>query len=46
MRAIVRTLLTLLFLTLLLRAQNLKEFEKKVTEFTLANGLHFIVLER
>ncbi len=27
-------------------AQNLKEFEKKVTEFTLANGLHFIVIER
>jgi len=27
-------------------AQNLKEFEKKVTEFTLANGLHFIVAER
>lgn len=29
-----------------LAAQNLKEFEKKVTEFTLANGLHFIVAER
>jgi predicted Zn-dependent peptidase len=29
-----------------LRAQDLKEFEKKVTEFTLANGLHFIVAER
>jgi predicted Zn-dependent peptidase len=27
-------------------AQNLKEFEKKVTEFTLANGMHFIVVER
>src|SRR6266700_7464723 len=27
-------------------AQDLKEFEKQVTEFTLANGLHFIVLER
>jgi predicted Zn-dependent peptidase len=27
-------------------AQNLKEFEKKVTEFTLPNGLHFIVIER
>lgn len=27
-------------------AQNLKEFEKKVTEFSLANGLHFIVAER
>src|SRR5271168_4051635 len=31
---------------LLLPAQNLQEFEKKVTEFTLANGLHFIVAER
>jgi predicted Zn-dependent peptidase len=39
--------LSLLFLLpLLIKAQNLKEFEKKVTEFTLANGLHFIVLER
>jgi len=27
-------------------AQNLKEFEKKVTEFTLSNGLHFILVER
>jgi predicted Zn-dependent peptidase len=27
-------------------AQDLKEFEKKVTEFSLANGLHFIVAER
>jgi predicted Zn-dependent peptidase len=26
--------------------QDLKEFEKKVTEFSLANGLHFIVVER
>src|SRR5437016_3908570 len=31
---------------LLASAQNLKEFEKKVTEFTLANGLHFIIIER
>lgn len=31
---------------LALAAQNLQEFEKKVTEFTLPNGLHFIVLER
>jgi predicted Zn-dependent peptidase len=29
-----------------LNAQDLKEFEKHVTEFTLPNGLHFIVLER
>src|SRR5277367_5807474 len=27
-------------------AQNLKEFEKKVSEFTLANGMHFIIVER
>ena len=27
-------------------SQNLADFEKKVTEFTLANGLHFIVMER
>jgi predicted Zn-dependent peptidase len=31
---------------LLLPAQLLQEFEKKVTEFTLPNGLHFIVVER
>jgi len=36
----------LLLAPLLATAQNLKEFEKKVTEFTLANGLHFIVIER
>lgn len=29
-----------------LGAQDLKDFEKRVTEFTLANGMHFIVLER
>ena len=33
-------------LPVILPAQNLKEFEKNVTEFTLSNGLHFIVLER
>ncbi len=27
-------------------AQSLKDFEKKVTEFTLDNGLHFILIER
>jgi predicted Zn-dependent peptidase len=27
-------------------AQDLKEFEKRITEFTLPNGLHFILLER
>jgi len=29
-----------------LHAQDLKAFEKKVTEFTLDNGLHFIIVER
>src|SRR6202166_4294275 len=40
----------LLLLPSLLAAQSIaelqKSFEKKVTEFTLANGLHFIVIER
>ncbi len=36
----------LLAFPFLLAAQDLKEFEKRVTEFTLPNGLHFIVLER
>ncbi|HYP14467.1 MAG TPA: pitrilysin family protein [Bryobacteraceae bacterium] len=31
---------------LLCTGQNLKEFEKRVTEFKLANGMNFIVLER
>src|ERR1700676_2608719 len=31
---------------LLLKAQSLKDFEKRVTEFTLGNGLHFIIFER
>ena len=30
----------------LLCAQSLADFEKKVTEFTLKNGMHFIVMER
>ena len=38
---------TLLFLgALFLSAQELRDYEKKVTEFTLANGLHFILVER
>ncbi|HEX5227278.1 MAG TPA: pitrilysin family protein, partial [Bryobacteraceae bacterium] len=37
----------LLFLCpLLLAAQSLKDFEKRITEFTLPNGLHFIIFER
>src|ERR1039457_4858373 len=39
-------LLLLSLCPLLLSAQSLKDFEKHVTEFTLANGLHFIVAER
>jgi predicted Zn-dependent peptidase len=38
--------LVVFLLPLLMAAQSLQEFEKKVTEFTLANGLHFIVVER
>jgi predicted Zn-dependent peptidase len=41
-----RLTLVLLLAAALLPAQDLKEFEKKVTEFTLANGLHFTVAER
>src|ERR1700735_5568858 len=40
------TLLLPLLLGASLPAQNLQEFAKRVTEFTLANGMHFIVLER
>ncbi len=39
-------LLSLLCFPVLLCAQDLKEFEKNVTEFDLPNGMHFIVLER
>lgn len=35
-----------LIVPILLPAQSLKEFEKKVTEFTISNGMHFIVVER
>ncbi len=36
----------LLLLPALLAAQSLQDFEKKVTKFTLANGLTFLVIER
>ncbi len=36
----------LLWLAALAPAQSLEEFEKRVTAFTLANGMHFIVLHR
>jgi len=39
-------LLLLAVAPLLLQAQNLQEFEKRVTEFTLPNGMRWIVLER
>ena len=39
-------LLYVLCLPVLLCSQDLKEFEKNVTEFDLPNGMHFIVLER
>src|SRR5215470_1888197 len=38
--------LFLLFLPGLLAAQSLQDFEKKVTKFTLPNGLTFLVIER
>src|SRR5437868_6589358 len=38
--------LVLLLCPALLTAQSLKDFEKRITEFTLANGLHFIIFER
>jgi len=41
-----RLLPLFLLLTGLLSGQSLKDFEKKVTEFTLSNGLHFILIER
>jgi predicted Zn-dependent peptidase len=42
----VKTLVLIFALAVCAAAQDLKEFEKHITEFTLANGLHFIVLER
>jgi predicted Zn-dependent peptidase len=41
-----RSLLVLVCLGVSGFAQSLADFEKKVTEFTLANGLHFIIVER
>jgi predicted Zn-dependent peptidase len=39
-------LLPILLIPSLLTGQNLAEFEKRIKEFTLPNGLHFIVFER
>src|SRR5580658_2191847 len=38
--------LCLFLLPALLAAQSLKDFEKKVTEFTLPNGMRFLIIER
>ncbi|HXI43173.1 MAG TPA: pitrilysin family protein [Bryobacteraceae bacterium] len=46
MSRLIQICLLILVVPFLAMAQDLKEFEKHVTEFTLANGLHFIVLER
>jgi predicted Zn-dependent peptidase len=45
MRVAIRTGLLCLF-SLAVFAQSLKDFEKRVTEFDLPNGMHFIVIER
>jgi len=45
-KASCRSTVLLALAATVLAAQNLSEFEKKVKEFTLANGLHFIVVER
>lgn len=49
--AIIRKVLSVLvgglsILSMTVQAQSLESFEEKVTEFTLDNGLHFIVVER
>jgi len=41
-----RLRLAQLLVPTILAAQSLAEFEKRITEFTLANGMHFIILER
>lgn len=38
--------MTFVAITQTASGQNLKQFERTVTEFTLANGLHFILVER
>src|SRR5258708_33567164 len=45
-RFLLLRLLPAVFLPCLLAAQSLQDFEKKVTRFTLANGLTFLVIER
>src|SRR5271166_3945379 len=46
MKSATTKLLLLLVCPLALGAQSLQDFEKRVTEFTLPNGLHFIIFER
>ena len=41
-----RLLVLVSLFPILLAAQSLQDFEKRITEFTLANGMHFIVFER
>jgi predicted Zn-dependent peptidase len=41
-----RVTLSFLLCSALLAAQSLQQFEKKVTEFTLANGIRFLIIER
>jgi predicted Zn-dependent peptidase len=45
MRPVLVPLLAMM-LSMAATAQSLQDFQKKVTEFTLANGFHFIVVER
>lgn len=45
-KVLVGALMLITLCTTQVHAQNLEEFEKKVTEFTLDNGLHFIIIER
>ncbi len=46
MKSFCLRLMPLLLVPFLLGAQSLRDFEKRVTEFTLDNGMHFIILER
>src|SRR5712691_6079185 len=41
-----RLLVFVALVPLFVAAQSLQDFEKRITEFTLPNGLHFIVFER
>jgi predicted Zn-dependent peptidase len=46
MKSVTIKFLLLFVCPLALVAQSLQDFEKRVTEFTLGNGLHFIIFER